>query len=453
METIHIYHTNDIHSHFENWPRIEAFLKEKKKHHLNRGEEVFLFDVGDFVDRWHPLSEGTKGKANVALLNECGYTAVTIGNNEGVNLSHEDLDHLYGEAEFDILTANFYDGSSLNHPEWVKPFKVYCTKQGTRFAVIGLTAYFSHLFQLLGWHLTEPLAELKQQLHQIKEKADMIILLSHLGINSDEKMAEEFPEIDVILGGHTHHILQNGKLLNGTLLCAAGKYGNFVGHVSLEVSDQKTVLQKTAELFDVHHLPAASGENEVTAAFFQKGKEMLSQRISFLPEQLPSDFSRETKLSELLCEALREWCQTDCAFLNAGLLLGPLSGEVTNFHLLSVLPHPINPCKVELSGRELSRVLIQTKDDKWLEHKVAGLGFRGTVMGKFIYNQIDFKENNQVIEINGQEIDPFRKYSLAIPDMFTFGRFFHEIYYCEAKKYYLPEFLRDLLKWKLQKDI
>src|SRR3954452_5996333 len=141
METIHIFHTNDFHSHFEHWPRIEHFLLTKKEYHHTKGEEFFLFDVGDFIDRWHPYSEATKGRSNIELLNKIGYTAVTIGNNEGVNLPHEDLDHLYDLADFDVLNANLYNADG-SYPNWLKPYKVYSTTKGTRIGVVGLTAYF-----------------------------------------------------------------------------------------------------------------------------------------------------------------------------------------------------------------------------------------------------------------------------------------------------------------------
>lgn len=451
METIHIYHTNDIHSHFERWPRIHQLLIKQKKWHNENEHEVFLFDIGDFVDRWHPFSEGTKGKGNTKLLNDCDYTAITIGNNEGINLSYDDLDHLYDNRSFDVLVANLYK-KNFTHPNWLKPYKIYVTKKGTRIGVIGLTAYFSHLYELLGWQLTDPIVELSKWIKTIEEQSDVIILLSHLGIHSDEQIAEEFPGIDVIIGGHTHHVFQEGQLMNQTLLAAAGKYGCYVGHITLEISDKKVLTQKKALLYDVDKLPAVIGEEATVSALFTKGKELLSQKVSMLREPLVSDFFHETKLSLMLVRALREWCQSDCAFLNSGILLGPLSGEVTNYHLLTICPHPINPCRVELSGDELQDVLIQTLDKKWLHQKVVGLGFRGTVMGTFVYDQIDFKENSQIVLVNGQEIMPHNRYTLAIPDMFTFGRFFPAIYHSQHKKYYLPEFLRDLLKWKLQQE-
>lgn len=141
MENIHIYHTNDVHSHIENWPRIKQFLADKHEDHQQKDEDVFLFDIGDFIDRWHPFTEATNGKGNIDLLNESQYTAVTIGNNEGVNLPYDDLNMLYEHAHFDVLLANLYQPNG-GYPTWVRPYKVYQTKKGTRVGVIGLTAHF-----------------------------------------------------------------------------------------------------------------------------------------------------------------------------------------------------------------------------------------------------------------------------------------------------------------------
>ena len=87
VATIHIYHTNDVHSHFENWPQINHFLSQRKQQAADNGEACFLFDIGDHIDRSHPFTEGTEGKGNNELLNEAGYDAVTIGNNEGITMS------------------------------------------------------------------------------------------------------------------------------------------------------------------------------------------------------------------------------------------------------------------------------------------------------------------------------------------------------------------------------
>lgn len=447
MEFIHIYHTNDLHSHLKRWPRIQHYVTSRRTLHEERGEEFFLFDIGDFIDRWHPLSEGTHGQGNIKLLNESGYTAITIGNNEGVNFPYDGLEHLYDDRDFDVVVANLYNTIG-QHPTWLKPYKIYQTKAGTRIGVIGLTYYFPLLYGLLGWNLTEPFEELKNWMKPLREQCDIIFLLSHLGLNHDERIAMEFPEINVIFGGHTHHTLPEGKWVGQTLLAGAGKHGRFVGHVTLTL-DNRNVISKQAKLYNVMELPAVPNEKVISKELYRKGKKLLNQKITTLPKELPHDPFETTELAQILCRALREWCKADCAFINAGLILGPLSGRVTSYDLLSICPHPINPCKIELTGRELKEVLLETKSENWAQRQVTGLGFRGSIMGVSVYDQITFKENNEIF-INGMELQLDHSYTLAIPDMFTFGHFFKEIFPNKKKEYFLPEFLRDLLKWKLQ---
>ena len=124
------------------------------------GEACYIFDIGDHVDRSHPFTEGTKGQGNIRLLNEAGYDAVTIGNNEGITMSKEALSSLYTDAEFDVIVCNLFeqDGS---RPEWALPYTIYVTEQGTRIGVIGATAEYTTFYTKLGWQVTSPREELK----------------------------------------------------------------------------------------------------------------------------------------------------------------------------------------------------------------------------------------------------------------------------------------------------
>jgi 5'-nucleotidase len=452
LEIIHIYHINDLHSHFENWPRIHSFLKERKTWHQDAGDEVFVFDIGDHVDRSHPFSDGTMGKGNTKLLNELDVTAITIGNNEGITFPFKALDNMYENASFSVLIANLYyqDGS---RPEWVKPTMIQTTKGGTRIGIIGLTVFYQSFYHQLGWKLTDPLEELRKQVEKLKNQTDFIILLSHLGINEDEAIARDFPEIDVILGAHTHHVFHEGKVINNAMLCAAGKYGQFVGHAILELEANK-IIKKKALLYDTNELPPIEDEKETNARYFAVGKHLLKDKVVELPEDIKTDPFRHSPLPALLCEALHEWCEADCAFLNAGLLLNGLSkGTVTRYDLLEICPHPINPCLIQLTGSELKEVLQQTLEDRWPHLQIRGFGFRGAVMGTFIYSGIIINHSTKETQIliGNEKIDPAKIYKVAIPDMFSFGRFFPAIFRAENKKYFLPEFMRNLLEWKLMK--
>lgn len=444
MEIIHIYHTNDLHSHFKDWPRIVTLLKERKAWHESVGDCSLLFDIGDHMDRWHPLSDATFGKGNVMLLNSAAYDGITIGNNEGITLPRQKLNELYDDANFPVLVANIYneDGS---RPFWAKPFDIYETKTGTKIGVIGLTANFTLFYERLQWIISNPLIELEKQLQNLEGKVDIIILLSHLGMRVDEEIARLFPKVDLILGGHTHHILHHGKVVNKSLLACAGKFGNYVGHVTLEVSgNTKEILNKKAWLYDTNELPELSGENEMITNLFMIGESLLQQKVT----KLNTTYS-ENEIAEILAEALRKWCDADCAIVNEGLIINGLEeGVVTRFDLLQICPHPINPCVLNVDGIQLEKIIFHCEDEKWINFQMRGFGFRGKLIGKFLYDSVKILDGE--IYLNNERLQYNKKYKIVVPDMFTFGHLFPEISYVDEKEYLLPEFLRDILEWQLK---
>lgn len=231
MQQISILHTNDIHSHFEAYPKLAAFLKENPVN-----SSTALVDIGDNMDRFHPITEATRGKANTELLNLLSYDFATIGNNEGITLNYEELSQLYGQAEFTVLLANLFEKNGVR-PDWVKPYEIK-VMAGIKVAFIGVSVFYEHFYSILGWKLTDPYLMLEEFLPLLKREADVIVVLSHLGISDDEEMARRFPDIDVILGGHTHHVLPEGRWIGDTLVCGAGKYGQYIGEVRVDFDIQ-----------------------------------------------------------------------------------------------------------------------------------------------------------------------------------------------------------------------
>src|SRR5699024_2664289 len=117
-ENIYLYYTNDLHSDFTYWPQVVYYFNKAREKRMQRNEAHFLVDIGDHVDRVHPIAEASMGKANVDLLNEAKYDLVTLGNNEGITLSHHDLFHLYDHANFDVVCSNLYSRTE-KEPDWL----------------------------------------------------------------------------------------------------------------------------------------------------------------------------------------------------------------------------------------------------------------------------------------------------------------------------------------------
>jgi len=98
-----IYHTNDIHSHLNEYARIQAYMA---KHRPQLEHPSLYIDIGDHVDLSAPVTEATVGQKNIELLNEAHCDIATIGNNEGMTISHDALQNLYNDADFKVICTN-----------------------------------------------------------------------------------------------------------------------------------------------------------------------------------------------------------------------------------------------------------------------------------------------------------------------------------------------------------
>ncbi|MGY0693263.1 bifunctional metallophosphatase/5'-nucleotidase [Virgibacillus sp. FSP13] len=462
-EKIYFYYTNDLHSNFEQWPRVAGFLKKAKASKIADHESCWLFDIGDHVDRVHPIAEAFMGKANVALMNEVGYDVATIGNNEGITLAHDDLSELYDEADFQVVCANLHNTmESEKEPEWLKPAVHFQSINGVRIGLIGLTAPFNAYYELLQWHVSDPYETLEAYIQSVKQSADVIVLLSHLGISEDQEIARRFNDIDVIIGGHTHHLLRTGETINNTIITAAGKHCAFVGEVILtwDHTNNKLVA-KEAYTADVTHLEKDHSTEKMVHELSERADILLGQTVISLNETIEVKWFQETEMMQKLTDTMKNWTEADCAMLNAGVLLDRLEkGDITYQDIHRICPHPINPCVVELNGDELIEVVRASFTKELMELKLKGFGFRGEVIGRMIFSGLeidttmhkDGHESVKEVTFNHEQLDPDRIYSVAVADTFTFGRLLPEVAKSETKKYFLPEFLRDLLAYTLRHD-
>ncbi|WLR50473.1 bifunctional UDP-sugar hydrolase/5'-nucleotidase [Bacillus tianshenii] len=458
MSQVYLYHSNDLHSHFAAWTRVSGFFKRKREERKKNNEEAFFFDIGDHMDRAHWLSDATKGKANVTLMNEVGFDAVTFGNNEGITLAKESLDQLYKEATFPVLAANVYEQNG-ERPKWVKPYQVYTLNNNMKVAVIGLTVKFSKFYEQLGWSISSPYQELDRYLPELNKKADVIVLLSHLGIKDDEAIAKAY-DIDVIMGGHTHHLFEDGKIMNGTLLAAAAKHGKYAGEICLTFDDkERKLIKKTAIAYSMEEEAESSDTKHLLHSLEHEADSLHNEEVVHLKKPLSLSWFSDSLSTKLLAQGLREWVGAEAAMLNAGVILQDLPvGSVTKKDLHRICPHPINPCKVILTGAELVTIIEKAFTREMQELEFKGLGFRGKVMGAMVFDNllVEWDELNdeapvvKYIILNGEQVKADREYEIATLDMFTFGYLYPEMSKIDKKTYYMPEMLRDVLAWKLQ---
>ncbi|PRO77937.1 multifunctional 2',3'-cyclic-nucleotide 2'-phosphodiesterase/5'-nucleotidase/3'-nucleotidase [Lactiplantibacillus pentosus] len=428
QEQVTILHTNDLHSHFENWPRVQRYLLSERTQRQQAGSTVLTVGLGDAVDRAHPLSEATEGQANVDLLNAIGYDAVTIGNNEGLGLTHAALDKLYLHANFDVILDNLTNTADGRPPKWARPAKIITTARGTRILLLAFTAPFTLTYPLNGWTPASVKTRLPELLAQYAGQYDVLVILSHLGINVDRWLAKHFPQIDVIIGSHTHHLLVNGELKNGVLIAAAGKYGEYVGRIELQIDAQHHVTTADAHTVQTASLPVAAGDEALIAGWQARGEMLLKQQvIANVPEQLRPHWHHASELTALGLAAITDYAGTGLGMLNGGLFMRDLpAGRVNRNDLHTMLPHAMHVIRVTLTGEALWRLVYEMELVRPFLNKfsIKGMGFRGQVFGYIQYQGLAWQAADHQLLVDGQPVDRQATYQIALLDHDLFIPFF-----------------------------
>ncbi|WJH34772.1 bifunctional metallophosphatase/5'-nucleotidase [Paenibacillus sp. CC-CFT747] len=319
-------------------------------------------------------------------MNEAGYDLAVPGNNEGLTLSKNDLETAYGGARFEIIGSNLYESGTGRIPSWLKPYSIL-DREGVRIGFIGVTAYFPAFYNLLGWDIQEPFGSIRHWLKEVRERADVVVLISHLGIAHDRRIAEEISGIDVILGAHTHHLLEEPLRIGGTAILAAGKWGRYVGCVEMEYDREAGALVKVdGRVYPTEGEAEEPGTVRTIDAYESSSRTVLQEPAAVLNRPLPIHWHEESELGNLLAAGLRSWVGAEIGLVNAGQLLEGLpKGTVTRGELHRICPSPINPCSVNLKGSDLLTALEESLLPEFTEKPIMGFGFRGRFSGPYAW--------------------------------------------------------------------
>lgn len=219
-----ILHTNDTHSRIEPFPmdggrnqglggvaaRAELIDKIRQEE-----EQVLLLDAGD-IFQGTPYFNLYKGEPEIKAMAAMNYDACTIGNHD-FDAGMENLaTQLTSHANFPMLISN-YDFTSTPMEQKTEPYKIF-KKGKLKIGVFGVSIEGHGLIpdNLFGaTKYLDPIQKANEVADQLKnESCDMVICLSHLGYQykgsnkvSDEVIAKETSNIDLVIGGHTHTFL------------------------------------------------------------------------------------------------------------------------------------------------------------------------------------------------------------------------------------------------------
>lgn len=441
MPIFQIYHTNDIHSNFEAYSKIIQTIRQDFD-----VKKDFLFDLGDFNDFKSTLVSGTNGLGGMEILKQAQVDAMAIGNNEFFGGPHV-LDGM-SQNGVPMISCNirYLDGSPIGD---VTPY-IILEKQGIRFLIVGVCPYWGESEQanaftkMVKIQLFDPIKSLKACLKQVKEEYDFVICLSHAGYKQDVEIAQAIPEIQLILGGHSHTDMQLEKV-NQTYIYQAKCYGEVVGRI--ELSFQNGTYEITGTYVTPQPI-SAKDIDQVIEKQQEKGIANLKKELYRISQPLPFQLDRPCPFMNVLVDALAMYYPCDFALCNHGIFEHGLETSISKYALLSCAPSPLNPTLVQWTGKQIHQAIFESLTPEFIYmEQHAWPGYRGKYLGTISVShnvQIDMKTRQ--IFINQQPLQMDQIYTVLTNDSLQRGKGYSCLGLSKGKTEFYSGFFRDFLE-------
>lgn len=279
--SITIFHSNDIHQNLSPLARMAGQVAEYRKQNPNT---VFV-DAGDSFDRGSSLAMLTRGETMVGAMSRMGYDMVVLGNHDwvyGDKRLREVLDMYPGLTVLGSNLGTLKGGLPPNIPKVViKEFS------GIKIGFLGITLdSYEKDIQASPWlHILNCRDSTRATISALKTaKVDLIVAVTHLGLQkmvfeknsthpSDVDLVKEFPDIKVVVGGHTHTSMDESVTRQiyretGSVIVQCKASGAELGRLTLCINSNTHGLSS----FKAEHIPLENSLPELpaVAAFMEQ---------------------------------------------------------------------------------------------------------------------------------------------------------------------------------------
>ncbi len=423
---ITIFHTNDIHGHFlpekAEWrdgglvggvAELERRLTALRKLTPN---SLYL-DAGDLMTG-NPICgmpyNGVRGAALLEMLHRLGATAMCLGNHE-FDLGADHVLEFIHASPIPVLCSNI---TRKSDGKPIATTGIVTEIDGVRIAVIGLV--LDDLAGSVAKHCIEPFniencaLAAQREIDRLDPGSDLIILLTHYGLEKDRELARAIHGADVIVGGHSHTRLKEPVIENGVIIVQAGSHCKNLGALSLTLEDDR-VIESSGRLEELVY----NSEGPRTGlSMFADSLEVVIQAkygevIGRLAEEWKRSYYSVSNVGNWICDRLRSRYKTDIALVNSGGIRTNLNpGLITRMNVLELLPFENSIVLVQATGAELLKIA---------EEQCAAQGFERHGALEMSGLEIEYRKQDgraEILraEVNGERIEPDRMYSIASID-------------------------------------
>lgn len=423
-----ILHSNDIHGDFlaevkEGKGRLigglallSGYINKVRKEEKN----VLYVISGDMV-QGSLIDLEFKGISTIEIMNYLAPDIVSIGNHElDYGLPH--LLFLEKIANFPIVNANLY--IKKYNKRLMSPYKII-RKAGFDILFTGIITekVLDSLKQdnLVGSFIS--LEEASSEVGKItnaykNDDIDLTILLTHIGFESDIELAKMLDPawgVDMIIGGHSHTILEKPYEVNNILISQAGTGTDQVGRFDIVVDDDtNSIVKYKWQLIKIDDTiaPPDSELQEYIDSFSQEVDRKYNTIISKLAKKHTHPFREiETSLGNLFADAFAELSQSDVMLVGSGSIrvkeLGPL---VTLKDFRSCFPYDDSLNRFTVNGAKLKKIFthFMRKDNRNGE----GECYQVNKTVRAIYN--DSAARLEKLEVNGKHVNDEQLYTVCM---------------------------------------
>ncbi len=381
-----------------------------------RDKKTLLLNGGDDF-QGTPISTITRGKSQIELLNLYNLDAYVIGNHE-FDYGQYALDSALMDEKFDYLSGNVFlktKNKTMGKPYVIKKIN------GIKCGIIGLTALDLMTLTIPGNVTDIQMLNTDSVItsaikHLKKKKCNLIILLTHIGVDNDKVLAAKyFKDVDIIIGAHSHTPLFHPLVQNGVIIGQAGSYARWLGKIDLKVDTKKdTIVSYSGQLIETVmdsslYDRAAEQKVENMVASIQGP---LMRVIGKLDTDWKREHSGESNLGQWEADAVRNKAKTDIAFLNSGGIRKDLSkGDITVNDIWEINPFGNTIVTFNISGKGLKQMIKNNLKSRGNEDVIIESGLNIVYDSK----KISSGDNDFLIslKVNGEEVDDNKIYSIA----------------------------------------
>jgi 2',3'-cyclic-nucleotide 2'-phosphodiesterase (5'-nucleotidase family) len=355
-DTLVLLSTNDVHAHIGNMPKEAAYVQAMRKRYptllLSAGD---IFSGDPVVDQYEDNGTPRRGFPIVDLMNRLDYLAMALGNHD-FDYGKDILKSRIAQADFPVLCANV-DFANTTLAGMVPEYYTIDTA-GVRitflaFVQTGSSGKPSTLpSNVDGITFANTLtAGFLSRYIALRNTCDVLVILSHLGVDADRRLAPMFPQADVIIGGHSHTRLSPAETQSGVLITQAGSNLNYIGQTMLVLKDKK-IIEKKNTLVEVARLTAEdAGIKSIVNAY--KASSPMHRVIG----QATAVIAGKDALGCLMTDALTTQLGLDIAFTNSG---GIRSSSIPQGDIPMSKIYELDPFENDVVAYEMSLPEIET---------------------------------------------------------------------------------------------